>query len=45
MGKGNKPEECKRSGRRIQEGIWARRKKNRKRTEGNARKIHSKITI
>ena len=28
MGKGSKPEECKRSGRRIQKGIWKREKKN-----------------
>ena len=43
MGEGNKPKECERSSRRIQEGIWKSRKKNGRRR--NAGKIYGKNAI
>jgi len=45
MRKRGKPEEYKRGGRRIQGGIWERRKKDGRRTQRNARKIHDKNAI
>jgi len=35
MGKGDKPEECKRNGRRIREEVWIEKKKNRRKYWGD----------
>ena len=43
VGKGNKPEECKRSGRGVQKGIWEGRKKDGRRRD--AGEIHGKNAI
>ena len=45
VGKGGKPEECPRSNRRIQKGIWEGRKKGKGRTQRNAGEVHSKNAI
>ena len=39
--KGDKPEECKESSR----GIWEGRKKKKRQTKENAKKIHGKFAI